>query len=120
MKRIEALRSLLQQTVAAEQALALEEYDRFAELVEARGQAMAAIDAGGDRLTEAEAPEAAAILRSLQAADQRLTAQVAERLGETRTEISQQQLASSTVSAYRYANRRTAPQFAARFVDKQK
>lgn len=120
MKRIEALRSLLQQTAAAEQALAMEEYERFAELLAARGQAMAAMDDSEDQLTASEMPEAAVVLRSLQEADRRLTAQVAERMGETRTEISQQQLASTTVSAYRYANRRMAPQFAARFVDTQK
>lgn len=120
MKRIEALRALLQQTLVAEQVLATEEYDRFSELITARGAAMAAIDASGDQLSAAEAQEAGEILRSLQMADQRLMAQVAKRMGETRLEISQQQLATSTVSAYRHANRRLAPQFAARFVDKQK
>lgn len=121
MKRIEALRALLQQTLIAEQVLAAEEYDRFVELITARGQAMAAIDASGDQLTATEAQEAAEILRSLRLADQRLMAQVSQRMGETKTEISQQQLAASTVTAYRHANRRVAPpQFAARFVDKQK
>lgn len=121
VKRIEALRALLQQTLIAEQVLAAEEYDRFAALIAARGDAMAAIDASGDQLTATEAQEAEEILRSLQMADQRLMAEVAKRMGETRTEISQQQLATSTVSAYRHANRRVAPpQFAARFVDKQK
>ncbi|HLO03620.1 MAG TPA: flagellar protein FliT [Symbiobacteriaceae bacterium] len=120
MKRIEALRALLLHTAAAEHALEQEEYDRFAELVTARGQAMAALDAGSDELTSSEAQEAGEILRSLKAADERLVTQVAARLGETRTEISQQQLATSTVSAYRHANRRVAPQFAARFVDQQK
>lgn len=123
MKRIEALRALLVQTAAAEQALQAEEYDRFAELLAARGQAMAAIDAGAPdeaQLTAEQAREAEEILRSLQATDERLMAQVAVRLGETRSEISQQQLATSTVSAYRNANRRVPPQFAARFVDKQR
>lgn len=120
MRRIEALRALRQQTADAEQALAQAEYDRFAELVAARGQTMAAIDAAADQLTVAEAQEAEVILRFLQAYDERLITQLGARLSETRTEIGQQQLATSTVSAYRHANRRVAPQFAARFVDEQK
>lgn len=120
MTRIEGLRGLLRQTAEAEQALQAAEYERFEALVAARGEAMNALDALAPGRSRAEEEEAAALLRSLQAADQRLVALVTERLGDTRAEISQQQLATSTVSAYRQANRRVAPQFSARFVDTQK
>jgi hypothetical protein len=121
VKRIEALRALLGQTAAAEQAFQAEEYERFAALVAERGQAMAALDVNADELAPAEVSEAEEILRAIQEADARLIAQVSARLGETRSEISQQQLATSTVTAYRNANRRVPPpQFAARFVDKQR
>lgn len=120
MRRIESLRALLNLTKEAEQALLAGEYDQFLALITARGEAMAACDAVGSDLTSAETVEAGDLLRSIQAVDQRLAAQVSDRLGDTRAEISQQQLATSTVSAYRYANRRVAPQFAARFVDTQK
>lgn len=118
--RIEGLRALLAQTAEAERALQAAEYERFAALLAARGQAMAALTELAVTLASTEAAEAQAILQALQAADARLLAQVSTGLGETRAEISQQQLATSTVSAYRYANRRVAPQLAARFVDQQK
>jgi hypothetical protein len=121
--KMESLRALLAQTAEAERALHAEEYDQFVGLLDARGEAMArlgAVGALGDDVAMAEAEAVAGLLQALQGADERLMALVAERLGATRSEIDQQQLATKTVSAYRQVNRRVIPQQAARFVDDQK
>lgn len=123
MSKMEFLRALLAQTAEAERALEAEEYDRFVALLDSRGDALATLGAEGplgDDVAAADAEVAAELLRTVQAADERLMALVAERLGATRSEIDQQHLATKTVSAYRQANRRVVPQLAARFVDEQK
>lgn len=123
MTVLESLGALLTQTTEAERALQAEEYERFTALLADRGAAMERLSAAGPLetgLSSAEVEAAVELLRALQAADERLMAQVDGRLGETRQEIGQQELATRTVNAYRSANRRIAPQLAARFVDTQK
>jgi hypothetical protein len=119
---LERLTALLAQTAEAEAALLAEEFEEFAAILEARGAAMTALSAAhaGEHLSADEQAEAARILRALAAADERLAERVGSHLGQTRAAMAEQQLARTTVDAYRQANRRVHPQFAARFVDQQK